>query len=510
MRCLMLMLALWSLQVSVDAAAEPADPVAVGQRIYAEGRGQDGEALVSVVNGMTSPAALACVNCHRESGMGTSESGTTVPPVAWKLLSRGGFLGHDYGQFRSLRPDAVHYDRDSFYRLITTGVDPAGRQLSPTMPRYALSREQSDALVDYLQTLYPVDAGVDEDSLNLAVVIDPRLPEALRRQHRLFLERLIRMKNSATRREGQRKRFAPVQKIPEYRAYRKWRLHFWELDDSPSAWPQELERRYREQPVFALLAPLLQSDFARVAGFCEQVQLPCLFPPLSASSGNGFYSFVFDDAPRRLREYIEALQRQDRMLFTLDERGRIQPLNEAGLPARLSADDWYRFVRGYEAICNRDGILLLTLADGVEPRSKGLDCAPSPRLQVQLLIAGSDYAHFRALMKAVDAPALCVVSNYAEPRRAALRERRVSALTRQLDLPSANRELLVKDLFTFSLLADAINKLNGAFSRRYLLEVLEHMLNSFPNYTLYREISGAPYQRYIAGAWRVYCGGEPA
>jgi len=52
------------------------------------------------VNGLPSPAVLACVNCHRESGLGTSESGTTVPPVAWKLLQQGGLLSRHHA-FRS-------------------------------------------------------------------------------------------------------------------------------------------------------------------------------------------------------------------------------------------------------------------------------------------------------------------------------------------------------------------------------------------------------------------------
>jgi len=90
-----------------------------GRRIYMQGVDRDGRVIASSVNGLPSPAVLACVNCHRESGLGTSESGTTVPPVAWKLLQQGGLLSRDDGRFLQLRPGQDRYDRESMHRLLT-------------------------------------------------------------------------------------------------------------------------------------------------------------------------------------------------------------------------------------------------------------------------------------------------------------------------------------------------------------------------------------------------------
>ena len=59
--------------------------------------------------------------------------------------------------------------------------------------------------------------------------------------------------------------------------------------------------------------------------------------------------------------------------------------------------------------------------------------------------------------------------------------------------------------FTFGLLTDSIHQLAGNFSRHYLLEVIEHMLNSYPNYTYFSTVAGAPYQRSIVGPVKEYC-----
>jgi hypothetical protein len=61
------------------------------------------------------------------------------------------------------------------------------------------------------------------------------------------------------------------------------------------------------------------------------------------------------------------------------------------------------------------------------------------------------------------------------------------------------------DLFAFGLLTDSMSQLAGNFSRKYLLENIEHMLNSYPNLTYFNSITGAPYQRAIVGPYRVYC-----
>lgn len=483
-----------------------------GRRIYMEGVDRNGQVIASSVNGLPSPAVLACVNCHRESGLGTSESGTTVPPVAWKLLQQGGLLSRDDGRFLQLRPGQDRYDRESLHRLLTSGITPSGRRLSETMPRYALTRSQSDDLVDFLDRLFPKPEGVDEEFIDLAVVIDPSIDPGLRAQHKAFLQGLIRMKNSGTRSELKRKRYSPIQKQPQYQAYRKWRLHFWELDGTAEGWADQLRRRYDRQPVFAFLAPLVGDRYPRLAEFCDQEKIPCLFPPLASATRTGYYSFVFDDRERREREFLRRLRRgESNALRYVDDQGQAQRLGPDSLPRPLDDVAWQRFIDLYPELCGQSGELLLAIDEPDLDRLDELDCADRPHLSL-LLLPQRDlrYDELSKLLQRARASPLCVATNYAEPRRIPGRALRASTLSRRFGISDIDAEMLVKDLFAFGLLSDALYQLNGAFSRDYLLEIIEHMLNSYPNYTFYRETSGAPYQRYIAGPLRRQCRGGNA
>ncbi len=78
-------------------------------------------------------------------------------------------------------------------------------------------------------------------------------------------------------------------------------------------------------------------------------------------------------------------------------------------------------------------------------------------------------------------------------------------MARKFGMQEYAGELLAGDLFAFGILVDSIYQLAGVFSRRYLLEMLEHMLNTYPNYTYYSSISGAPNQRSAVGPYGEYC-----
>jgi hypothetical protein len=49
-------------------------------------------------------------------------------------------------------PAEKAFDPDSFFRAVTRGIDPEGGALKAVMPRWELTRTQSDALIEYLKT----------------------------------------------------------------------------------------------------------------------------------------------------------------------------------------------------------------------------------------------------------------------------------------------------------------------------------------------------------------------
>jgi len=470
----------------------------VGRLLYEQGVDEGRQPVSATVNGLPAPSALPCANCHRASGLGTSESGKTIPPVAWRLLSDPRRGRDGYGYFRHLEPSPAPYTPALFHRAVTRGVDSSGNAMSDTMPRYDLSVAQTSALIEYLKMLYPEPQGIDDSELRLAVIIDQRVDKNKRQQHWSFLQGLLAMKNSETRHEVARKRHAPVQRIPQYRAYRKWRLFRWELQGDPESWSRQLDVYYRQTPVFAFLVPLVSDQYERVADFCEQRGIPCLFPVGDESDSPGYYGFQYRSFSKRVAEYVQK-----------SKRDKIQPTYAliTASSSTTGSRGQSRLQEEYIRRCSRPGQILITVGQQDVAQIERLEC-PAKRALTVKLIASEDlgYPQFLRLLDIADRRGFCVVSDYATPTRVEQRSLRVTRLADRFGIAEPDTELLSRDLFAFSLISDAVNKMNGVFSRRYLLELIEHMLNSFPNYSFYREIAGAPYQRHAAGSLSEMCG----
>jgi mono/diheme cytochrome c family protein len=118
---------------------------AVGERIYTTGTDENGRVIPrSGVTGMMR-AAVACANCH-----GPDARGRTIqmmmgqfeaPDIRWSTLTAP-----------PTDPGDKAFDADSFFLAITQGIDPNGSTLKVFMPRWQLTRAESDALVEYLKT----------------------------------------------------------------------------------------------------------------------------------------------------------------------------------------------------------------------------------------------------------------------------------------------------------------------------------------------------------------------
>ena len=146
---------------------QPNDPVDIGKRFYEQGSETIAATLAGP--GIERPSsAFACIGCHGADGRGGREGGVEVPAITWRHLGA-----------RSARRPA--YDLSSFQQALEDGVDPDGRALHPTMPRYHVAEETVRALAGYLQVIgrQPV-AGVSARSIKIATVIPGggRLQEA--------------------------------------------------------------------------------------------------------------------------------------------------------------------------------------------------------------------------------------------------------------------------------------------------------------------------------------------
>lgn len=299
-RSLALAAGLLGVLLSAPPAAAGDDLIAAGRRIYLEGRLPAGAPMRGVTQAGTvlEGAQAACATCHRRSGLGTSEGGYGVLPIAGPMLFQPRDARHRdrYRRGESSQEARPAYDEASLARALRAGRDPAGRELRDPMPRYALSERDMAALAAYLRQLSSAPApGVDDTVIHLATVVAPDADPVRRRALLNVLEAFVAVKNAQTRQEGKRARLAPWTDDNVYPAYRRWDWQVWELSGPAADWPAQLERHYARQPVFALMSGIGGGDWQPVHRFCEARALPCIFPSVDAPviSEQDYYNLYF-------------------------------------------------------------------------------------------------------------------------------------------------------------------------------------------------------------------------
>jgi hypothetical protein len=278
----------------------------VGRAIYEQGRLPDGAPVRAMrpegfeVTG----EYAACATCHRRSGMGSVEGSldrtVLVPPIVGPLLFAP-------ARFHGRYLDALHhwvpnepwkralergaYDEASLARALREGVDPDGNVLVSPMPLYALDGDAVAALAAHLRTLAAEPApGVEERVLHLATIVTPGAdPDEAER-----VLGVLRAWSAGSRASGH-----------------EWRLHEWRLDGDPGRWPAQLDARYLDRPVFAVLSGAGGAQWEPVHRFCERQRIPCVLPSLEIApdARDAYYSIYFSPGvPLEARILARALK----------------------------------------------------------------------------------------------------------------------------------------------------------------------------------------------------------
>ncbi|NCQ25163.1 MAG: hypothetical protein COW54_10525 [Rhodobacteraceae bacterium CG17_big_fil_post_rev_8_21_14_2_50_63_15] len=303
------LLATMLLAVPLWALAGQAGDVELGRKLYWEGIGADGQPVRGVTQGdvKITGAQFSCVNCHRPSGFGTSEGGNYVPPIIGevlfnkKTLNRNRIFKDLYqevqppGFWARVRAPRMRpaYDDVLLARALRDGVDAAGHEFDPIMPRYELTPTDVSNLSAFLKTLSAeIDPGVTEREIHFATVIgpdaDPGEADAMLRTLNLFFEWM----NKDTEGDTRNPTFSPNYRSNFISAYRYWRLHVWQLQGPPETWRAQLEAKYAEQPVFATLSGLVPGPWDEIGKFCDDKRLPCIFPNAELPTpGDGRYGY---------------------------------------------------------------------------------------------------------------------------------------------------------------------------------------------------------------------------
>ncbi|MGF6935633.1 hypothetical protein OKW41_004795 [Paraburkholderia sp. UCT70] len=142
--------------------ASGAPPIDAGESIYQRGIAGSGEAVEATHDGgvRMQGAAVACMNCHRRSGLGAREGTSTIPPISGQYLFHPRIQNPeelDIPYVDGMRANREPYTDATIARAIREGVDSEGKPLSYLMPQFTLNDADMAALIGYLKR--PTGAG---------------------------------------------------------------------------------------------------------------------------------------------------------------------------------------------------------------------------------------------------------------------------------------------------------------------------------------------------------------
>lgn len=507
-------LLLLAVGAGVQAGQTPPDErVARGRAIYLEGRLPSGGEIAAYVQGdiKVSGAQVICGNCHRRSGMGSSEGSQIIPPLAGNRLFEPVRLPTSKKPLAPMQRPA--YTLETLKRAIRSGIDANGRPLDPLMPRYPLDDEAIADLVAYLKTLSTRPSpGVDDKEIHFATIIAGDVPARSRQALRSVMQAFVEQKNANTRNETYRAANAPWHKKWLFEPYRKWVVHVWELQGPEESWAEQLEERYREQPVFAILSGVAAGRWAPIHGFCEREAIPCLFPTtdLPVVSHQDFYSLYLSRGmsaeARVLGRFLKAAGHEGPVIQVYregDERAATaaralrEYLGESRVITRSlqpgqSADAYY-----WMALLNDhpDAVLAAWLKPADLQALWHLDPAPGVRLYLSDTLFGG---RLEAIPETLREQVRLVRTKELPGRLSRLLLRSTGWFrARHIYVPE-EKDIQANAYFTLKVVGDALTHTRGYFYRDYLVERIEHMIDDAPYTSVYPRLSLAPEQRFAA------------
>ncbi|MCK9199948.1 MAG: ABC transporter substrate-binding protein [Gallionella sp.] len=500
-----------------------ATPAESGKRIYREGLLPSGEPLRGKVsNGVVlSGGAAACATCHRRSGLGGGEGRNAVRPIAGRLLFDSPQDKPAPGLFSPYvaAEDRPAYTHATLLRALREGVTPAGRTLDALMPRYALSGKEVAQLAAYLKQLSPLSVpGVTASDIHFATVVAPDVPPAQEEAMLAVLRAFFGDKNGGTRQERRRREVGRnvVGSEQMYRGYRNWQLHVWRLDGAPESWPAQLERHYRQQPVFALLSGIGAGDWQPMHEFCERNEIPCLFPnaDFPPDDAEGYSSFYFS---RGLALEAEVLAKH---LYDEEQDGAIVQVyrDDAGGRASAQALRAAMLRNGFDTLVDhqldgdrpvpeaswiqlindeRPNTLILWLDDAdIAEFPVGLEAPPWLN---GLYVSGSLVSQTGGSRLAEGwRDKIRIVYPFELKEHMAQRLLRMEAWLRVRNIAPADTRIQANAFFAATIAGDALAHMDENFSRDYFIERVEHMTEQSLFPSVYPRLSLGPGQRFAS------------
>ena len=494
-----------------------------GERIYQEGLLPNGQAIQAVTGSGTplDGTQISCGGCHRRSGFGSSEGEVLIPPITGKLLFQPSFLPRREITRSDISSAGIRpaYTDKSLRLAIREGIDANGRPLDDLMPRFDLRDEELDLLIAYLKSLSTdISPGVTADTIHLATVVTPGVDADKREAMLITLQKYFDDLNAGTRRETRRAEHAPWHKSWHYEAYRKFKLHTWELVGPANTWRMQLERHYRQQPVFALVNGIGAGRWRPIHQFCEDSEVPCLFPTTDVPviTEKDFYSLYFSKGialdAAALAKYLYTRQnpvQSERIVQVFRAEGRgsvaadifrttlasygITDVHDHKVPLedQITADFWTELLQPENAT------RLVLWLDASDLKEVGaLAVVQGKPGEIYLSSRMLDRDTHTIPLDLRDTVYLIEPFNLPESRDRKLL--RLKAWARAKNLPLIDERVMGNAYFAAMMTANAIKSLRANLKREYLIERIEHMVDNAVFHSVYPRLSLGPDQRFAA------------
>ncbi len=100
---------------------------------------------------------LACADCHGPDARGGRHvmmmTVMDAPDIRWSTLTAEDHGESAEGGHEENEMDHPPYNAELFKRAVTQGLDPAGEPLDPAMPRWRMSDQDIQDLIEFLQSV---------------------------------------------------------------------------------------------------------------------------------------------------------------------------------------------------------------------------------------------------------------------------------------------------------------------------------------------------------------------
>ena len=508
----------------------------LGERMYRKGILPNGKVMQAVVLGdiLMDGRMFTCVNCHQRSGLGSVEGSVITWPIGANELfvprRRTGAWNSDTtrqgpgavqrwslpGQYQAADARPAFSD-ETIARLLRTGIDSAEHRIMDIMPRYRLDDDDMAVLIHYLKNLSAIhDPGVDDEVIHFATVITEGVSDVDRNAMLDVLKKHIEVHNTQTRPHLRRAKKGPFYKTESFGAYRKFALHVWELTGPEETWNRQLENYYQARPVFALLGGIGSGSWKPVHQFCEENELPNIFPVTERPvvSDSDWYTLYFDkglyqEGEAAARFIIKSEQMNKKLIQIFASKSRGEEI------ARAFETNWNKL--GGKQLTNKiinsaDELSLQWLNENLSEHSATvllwLDNSTADAVlqsgnfknnpDVKLFFSTSLLAGEVDIIPENMRKSVFFTHPYSLPENY---DRKSKVLKRWLKIrgiTETNLDIQAKMYFLGWMLPGALKHMRSEFYRDYFLEGYDMMLEQTYAVAVYPRLSFGPGQRYAS------------